>query len=116
MIALLADENFSGHVVRGLRRHHPDIDIVTVQEVGLLSADDPQVLEWAANHDRLLVTHDVQTMIGFASARTAARQRMPGLIEADRTLPARRVIAELYIIAACLEIGEWEGQIIFLPL
>ncbi len=116
MIRFLADENFSGPVVRGLRRRHPDVDIVTVQEVGLSSADDPTVLEWAALHGRLVVTNDARTMIGFARQRTAAGLPMPGLIEAGKRLSVRAAIENLYTIAACSEPGEWEGQVIHLPL
>jgi hypothetical protein len=113
---LLADENFSGPVVRGLRRRHPDVDIVTVQEAGLTSAIDPEVLEWAARHSRLVVTHDVQTMIGFAKQRTEAGLPMPGLIEARRELAARVLIQDLYTLVYCSQPGEWEGQVIYLPL
>ena len=116
MTGLLADENFSGPVVRGLRRRHPDADIVTVQEVGLAAAADPDVLEWAAVHGRLVVTHDVQTMVGFAKARTEAGKPMPGLIEAGRRLSAHVVIEDLYTLALCSLPGEWEGQVIYLPL
>ena len=116
MTGLLADENFNGPVVRGLRRRHPDTDIVTVQEVGLASAADPDVLEWAASHARLVVTHDVQTMIAFAKQRIEAGKPMPGLIEAHRRLSAQLVIEDLYTIAACSLPGEWEGQVLYLPL
>jgi len=110
VIGLVADEYFSGPVVRGLRRRHPDADIVTVQEVGLTSASDPDVLEWAARQGRLVVSHDVQTMIRFANERTAAGKPMPGLIEAKRRLPPGLVIRDLYAIAYCSLPGEWEGQ------
>ena len=116
MTRFIADENFSGPVVRGMRRRYPDVDIVTVQEVGLTSADDPAVLQWAADHGRLVVTNDVKTMIPFAKQRAAAGLTMPGLIEAGRKLSVRRAIEDLYTIAVCSEPGEWEGQIIHLPL
>jgi Domain of unknown function (DUF5615) len=116
VIRFLADENFSGAVVRGLRRRHPDVDIVTVQEVGLTAADDPTVLEWAAREGRVVVTNDARTMIGFAKQRTAAGLAMPGLIEAGRRLSAGAAINNLYTIAVCSEPGEWEGRVIHLPL
>ena len=101
MIRFLADENFSGPVVRGLRRRHPDLDIVTVQEVGLTSADDPAVLEWAAAHDRLVITNDARTMIGFAKQRVSAGLLMPGLIEAGKRLSVGAAIENLYTMAVC---------------
>ena len=49
MLRLAADENFNNDIVRALRRHKPDIDIVSVQDAGLRGADDPTVLAWAAS-------------------------------------------------------------------
>ena len=40
MLRLLSDENFNGEIVRGLFRANPTIDLVRVQDVGLLAADD----------------------------------------------------------------------------
>ena len=48
MLRLAADENFNGDIVRGLVRRNPKLDIVRVQDVGLSGADDPSVLQWAA--------------------------------------------------------------------
>ncbi|MGH3943303.1 MAG: DUF5615 family PIN-like protein [Pseudonocardiaceae bacterium] len=49
MLSLAADENFNNAIVRGIVRRNSAIDIVRVQDVGLCGADDPAVLEWAAN-------------------------------------------------------------------
>jgi hypothetical protein len=40
----------------GLKRREPDLDIIAVQEVGLREVEDPQVLEWAAREERIVVT------------------------------------------------------------
>lgn len=66
MIRLLADENFNNNIVRAVRIRAPDVDIVRVQDVGLSGADDPTVLDWAAQHRRVLLTHDVSTITAFA--------------------------------------------------
>lgn len=57
----LADENLNNDILRGLLRRKADRDIVRIQDAGLSGADDPQVLTWAAAHDRILLTHDVTT-------------------------------------------------------
>ena len=84
--------------------------------MGLASADDLAVLEWAANHQRLVVTNDAATMIRFAKERVVRGLSMPGLIEARRHLSVRVAIEDLYTIALCSEPGEWEGQVVYLPL
>ena len=59
MLRFAADENFNGDIVRGLLRRNPKLDIIRVQDVGLSGADDPSVLEWAADQRRIVVTHDI---------------------------------------------------------
>nr|WP_019498087.1 DUF5615 family PIN-like protein [Pseudanabaena sp. PCC 6802] len=68
----LADENFDNTIVRGLLRRKPDIDIVRVQDVGLSGKDDPTVLAWAAQENRILLTHDVATITHYAYERLSA--------------------------------------------
>ena len=63
MIPLAADEDFDNRIVRGVLRDEPDVDMVTVQDVGLSSTEDPDVLEWAATEGRVLFSHDANTMI-----------------------------------------------------
>jgi len=48
MLALATDENFNNDIVRGALRRKPDLNVVRVQDAGLSGADDPTVLEWAA--------------------------------------------------------------------
>ena len=69
MIRLLSDENLDGTLVRGLLRRLPDIDLLQVQDVGLRQTDDPAILAWAAAEGRILLTHDRNTIPGFAFDR-----------------------------------------------
>ena len=116
MVQFLADENFNNQIVRGILRKQSRIDIVRVQDVGLSGADDPTVLSWAAQEGRIILTHDVATMITFAYERIQSELSMPGLFEVKRRVPVGLVIEEIILIAQCSLKGEWEGQIIFLPL
>ena len=43
-----------------------DVDIVRVQDVGLAGSPDPAILAWAASEGRVLLTHDRETVPGFA--------------------------------------------------
>jgi predicted nuclease of predicted toxin-antitoxin system len=87
MLRLAADENFNGDIVRGLLRRNPKLDIIRVQDVGLSGADDPSVLQWAADQGRVLVTHDISTLAKHASDRIAAGQPMPGVFEVSGNVP-----------------------------
>ena len=116
MIKFLTDENFNNQIVRGVLRQNPDIDVVRVQDVGLQGADDPDVLSWAAKEERIVLTHDVATMITFAYERVQASLPMPGLFEVKRGVPTGLVIEEIILIAECSLGVEWEAQVRFLPL
>lgn len=116
MTRFLADENFNNPIVRGVLRQAPEIDIVRVQDVNLSGVDDPTVLEWAAAEGRIVLTHDVATMITFAYQRIQAGLLMPGLFEVSRRVSVGLAIEEIILIAECSIEGEWEGQVRFLPL
>lgn len=116
MLRLAADENFNNDIVRGLIRRKPDVDLVRVQDVGLSAADDPQVLEWAAQQGRVLVTHDVSTLSKHAYDRVAAGKPMPGVFEVGTDLSVARAVDDLLLIVECSLEGEWEGQVRYLPL
>lgn len=116
MTGFLADENFNNQIVRGVLRQSPDVDIVRVQDVNLSGVDDPIVLAWAAAAGRIVLTHDVATMITFAYQRIQAGLSIPGLFEVSRRVPVGLAIEEIILIAECSLEEEWEGQVRFLPL
>lgn len=80
MVRLLTDENFDRNIFRGLRRRLPNLHCLVVQQAGLSGSDDPSLLEIAAKEGRVIVSHDVQSMIGYAHDRLAKGLEMPGLI------------------------------------
>ena len=116
MTRFLADENLNNQIVRGVLQQNRDVDIVRVQDIGLLGKDDPTVLEWAAQNGRVVLTHDVATMITFAYKRIEAELTMSGLFEVSRRVSVGVAIEEIILIAECSLEGEWEGQVRFLPL
>lgn len=116
MPPLIADEDFNGRIVRGLLRRIPTLDLVRVQGIGRMGANDAELLEWAASNGRVMVTHDANTMTRHAYARVAAGEPMAGVIVVAQGLPIGGVIEDLMMIAQCTETDDWHGQVIFLPL
>ena len=41
---------------------------------------------------------------------------MPGVIEVDRSVPLSVAIDDILLLALSGDMGEWEGQVIYLPL
>jgi hypothetical protein len=116
MLKLLADENFNNDVVRALLRRSPSLDIVRVQDVSLSGADDPSVLAWAADHKRILLTHDVASLTHYAYERVERAQGMPGVFEISRAVSIGQAIEDILLLVQCSLENEWEGQIRYLPL
>ena len=64
-LKFLLDEHVSPAIAHGLRLH--GIDVVTVQESGLLSSDDREIIDRAVTERRVVVTNDEDFLIHSAS-------------------------------------------------
>src|SRR5260221_13649111 len=116
MVRLLADENFNGDIVRGLSLRNPNLDIVRVQDIGLLGTDDPTVLAAAADQNRIVLTHDRATMPDYAYARVVAGEPMPGVFVVNDRFPVGRAIDEILLIDASSDHDDWSDKVVHLPL
>ncbi len=116
MIRFLADENFNIHILTGVRRRLPTLDILRVQDAGLRTFSDKLVLAYASGENRILLSHDVHTMETHALARLNSGRPMPGLLLIHQYLPIGQAIDEIVLIAACSRDDEWNGIIRYLPL
>ncbi|MBP0029472.1 DUF5615 family PIN-like protein [Roseofilum sp. Guam] len=115
MLKLLADENFDNAIVRGLLRRDVSIDIVRVQDVGLSGIDDPTILAWAADRDRVLLTHDVATITRYAYERMEQNLPMAGVIEIPMGASIGQAIEDILLLLECSTENEIAGQIHYLP-
>jgi hypothetical protein len=113
---LLADENFHNGILRGLLRANADLDFVRVQDTEIYQADDPIVLEWAAKENRILLTHDVDTMIGYAYDRVEEGLPMPGVIEVLTEASMGQIISDLLIVLGASDPSELKDRVIYIPL
>jgi len=102
MLRLLFDENLNQRIVRGLRRRVPSLDYVVAQDVGLQGREDPHVLAWAAEAQRIVITHDLKTIPRFAYERVSAHQAMPGVIAVPDTLPMGRLLKSLALLSSAV--------------
>ena len=116
MLRLAADENLTNAIILGLVRHGAQVDIVRVQDAGLLGADDPRVLAWTAAEGRILVTHDSRTVPNYTNQRIDAGLLMPGVFIVPRSLSVGQAIEDLLLLCECSSTAEWEGLVLYLPL
>jgi hypothetical protein len=116
VVPLLAEENFNHRVLRGLRRRLPTIDCLPAQETEVYQRDDQDLLDWAALHNGVVRTHDVNPMTKYAYERLAAGHPLPGVIVVPKELPIGVAIEELATLLYCSFPEEFPGRIIHLPL
>src|SRR4051794_17396291 len=116
MLRLVSDENFNGDIVRGLLRRHPALELVRVQDVGLMQTPDPDILEWAAGQRRVLLSHDVSTVPPAAYQRIDDGKPMPGVFIVPDRMPIGQAIDEILFLSLDVEANEWKDQVLFLPL
>ena len=112
----LVDHDFNEHIVRGVERIEPAVEMVRVRDVGLAEAPDVKILEFAAAQGWLVISHDVNTMSATASQRVAEGSPMSGVILVHQRIPVRQAIEDLLLIWGSSEAEEWTSQIRFLPL
>jgi predicted nuclease of predicted toxin-antitoxin system len=106
MLKFLTDENFNEKILMGLLRRNPELDIVRVVDVGLESASDPEILEWAAKEERILLTHDKRTIPAFADQRIAKFLKMPGIFVVIARCNVRIAIEDiLYVLQQALKMN-----------
>jgi predicted nuclease of predicted toxin-antitoxin system len=116
MIKFLADEDFNNRILRGLLRRQPELDILRIQDTPLAGAPDTLVLEWAAEHGRVLLTHDVSTMTKYAYQRLQSGRSIAGIIEVSQSTAIGQIVDDLLLIASTSMAQEYENRVEYLPL
>ncbi len=116
VIRFLTDEDFNGHIIAGVKRLLPELDILRVWDTKVRERPDPEVLEFAARENRIVLSHDVTTMDLHARARISEGEPMPGLFLILQDSPIGPAIDEIVTIAECSRDDEWNNMIQYLPL
>ena len=116
MVRLLIDENFNHRILRGLRSRLPQLDIVVVREVGLAGSADSDLLKWAAQNQRVMVSHDVSTMSDCAYELLRLREPMAGLILVPEQMGIGLAIRDLELLIVCSSESDFRDGVEHLPL
>lgn len=115
MIRFLADADFNHAIVKGCRRHEPALDFMSANEAGLDGVPATDVLALAAAQNRILVTHDRQTMPGHFGEFLMSGKSSPGVFLVSQYAPIGQVIEELVLVWAASDMDEWKNRIVSIP-
>lgn len=102
-------------MLRAVRLRCPEMDVVRVVDAGLSGITDPDLLAWAAEHGRVILTHDAATMAGFAYDRVRAALPMPGIVEVKLGGEMRRVVDDVLTIVLLAREDEITDRVVFVP-
>jgi hypothetical protein len=91
------------------------LDFLSANQAKLHGLPDPEVLALAAEHDRILVTHDRQTMPGHFGEFLVQGNSSPGVFLVSQDEPIGEVIDELVLIWAASDAEEWRDRIVNIP-
>src|SRR3954466_5934865 len=117
MLRLASDADVHGDIIRGLRRRRPEIDLIRAQDALPVGTPDPEVLAWAETQNRILITNDRNTMVGYAYRRVAAGEQVPGLIVTTNWQSIGAAIDDILLLADCMSEVEVKDQVaVSLPL
>ena len=115
MIRFLADADVNHTIVKGCRRQEPAMDFLSANEAKLEGSPDPDVLALAAEQDRILVTHDRQTMPWHFAEFLMSGRSCPGVFLVSQHAPIGEVIDALVLIWAASAAEEWKNRIVNIP-
>src|SRR4051794_40166627 len=117
MLRLAGGAGGHGGNIRGPRRRPPRIDFVRAGDALPQGMPHPENLSWGAAENRVLITNDRNTMVGFAYQRVEAGQPVPGLIVTTNEQSIGEAIDDIHLIAECMPEEEIRGQVVvYLPL
>ena len=85
--------------------------IVRVQDVGLTGTSDSEILEWGAKENRIVLTHDENSLLADANLRLSLGLPMPGVVVVHQDIPTGRAIEGLLELIGTTIAGEWDYQI-----
>jgi hypothetical protein len=115
-VKFLADENFNGKILRGLKREYPEMVIIRAQDTEMYQSPDPDLLRWATEKGYIILTHDAKTMPHHANQQLANGLIVTGVIIVKDSIPFRVVIDDLLAIYQASSFDEWLNKVTFLPL
>ena len=119
MLSLVIDEHVPPDLIRAVAALAGTqgyvLDIVTVREVGLDRTLDQRILEWAASEGRVVVTSDVNTLVGFAYDRVRIGLAMAGILVMRSDISTRACIESLTMTACIREPDEMADRVRFVP-
>lgn len=109
-----ADENLNAKMIAGLLRREPSLDFQTAQAAKVVGLPDSEVLAIASRDNRILVSHDRETLPNHFS-RFIEKSTSAGLLIVSQKLDIGDSIEQILLVWTASEAEEWINRIGYLP-
>lgn len=116
MIKILADQNFNGRILRGLKSRIFELDCLTTHEIGIQKYTDYDLLTFAARENRIILTHDAKTFPKFAYEKISNGEKMSGVIVVSDKYSIGSAIDEIEVALLCNSESDWKNNVTRIPL
>ena len=115
MVRFLADASLHDAIVTGCLRREPAIDFLSAHEARLEGVSDPEVLAFATNQNRILVTSDLRTMPRHFGDSLEANGQCAGVFLVKQRVPLAEAIEALLLVWAASDADEWTNRLLEIP-
>lgn len=111
----LADECFDNDIVRGLLRRSPGFDLLRAQDVSEVAGrDDEILLAWAGKEGRVVLTHDLATIVPALQRQGLAP--FTAIVVVPDSVPISQIVDDVLLLDQCSKESDWTAGVIYLPL
>ena len=117
-VCLLLDEHIPLFVQVQLEQMEPGMRVYAIGD-GIApprGTPDPDILCWIEAHGCMLVTNNRATMPVHLQAHMAQERHAPGIVQLPRRMNVGMILDDLLLIANASLPGEFQDQIVYLPL
>ena len=113
-VSYQADNDLRKAILRGAVRREPRLSFRSAQSAHLDGIPDLEVLARAARENRILVSHDFQTMPRHFRSFTE-RRSSPGVLLISQDLPVGKAVESLLLIWEASEQNDWINRLCLVP-
>ena len=121
-LKLLLDENLRHaslltalEAQRGQDRYPLDVARVGDPACPRLGCDDDEIIRWAAEQDRVVLSLDARTLCRALASRLAAGEHSPGIILLRNDLTVAEILELLQLVTHVSDREEWQDTVRWIP-
>ena len=94
-------------------------DLIRAQDIAdIAGREDAELLAWSTENGRVLLTHDLATMVAVHLVRLDRKPEsgcMPIVLVPD-SIPIGTAIEDILLLDQCSEPNDWAAGVVYLPL